>query len=268
MNQGLTVVIPCKNERLNIRECIESVRSIADEILVADSGSTDDTLAIVRRVGGCGIVEHSWTGYADFKEWAVSQAKHPWVFLVDADERVTTELAAEIQGLLPAPPDCLDAYKVGFKTFFMGRPLRFSNWNNLAIRLVRRDRCTFARRRVHEGMDIDRRRTGRLKSKLLHYSFWSYDEFFDKYVRYSKLTADDMWERGRRTGVLQLLVRPFLRFFQLYVLRGGFLDGLVGIQVCILMAFFYSFTKQARLWEMEYAVARPDPEQDRQAEAT
>lgn len=268
MNQRLTVVIPCKNERLNIRECIESVRSIADQILVADSGSTDDTLEIVRRVGGCEIVEHAWTGYAAFKEWAVSQATHPWVLLVDADERVSKELAAEIQELLSAPPEHIDAYKVSFKAFFMGRPLRFSNWNNLAIRLVRRDRCRFLERRVHEGMDIDPRRTGRLKGKLLHYSFWSYDEFFDKYLRYSKLTAEDMWERGRRTGVLQLLVRPFLRFFQLYVLRGGFLDGLVGIQVCILLAFFYSFTKQARLWEMEYAVARPDPEQDHRVEAT
>jgi (heptosyl)LPS beta-1,4-glucosyltransferase len=89
----LTVLIPCKNERLNIKDCIESVRGIADEILIADSGSTDGTLEIVRGLGGCRIIEREYVNSANFKNWAIPQAKHEWVLVVDADERVTPELA-------------------------------------------------------------------------------------------------------------------------------------------------------------------------------
>src|SRR5262245_65872301 len=96
----LTVLIPCKNERLNIKDCIESVRGIADEILVADSGSTDGTLDIVRELGGCRIIEREYVNSANFKNWAIPQAKHEWVLVVDADERVTPDLAEEIRTVL------------------------------------------------------------------------------------------------------------------------------------------------------------------------
>ena len=87
MREKLTVLIPCKNEANNIAECIASVRDVADEILIADSLSTDDTLEIVRQAGGCRIIEREFVGYADFKNWAIPQAAHPWVLIVDADER-------------------------------------------------------------------------------------------------------------------------------------------------------------------------------------
>jgi glycosyltransferase involved in cell wall biosynthesis len=250
MPEKLTVLIPTRNERGNIRECIESVRPIADEILVADSGSTDGTIEIANRTGGCRVIRQPWTGYADFKNRAMSQASHRWILLVDADERLTPELASEIRAVLAAPSDAVDAYSVRFKTYFMGNLLRFSSWNNPAVRLVRRGRCRYMSRRVHESMDVDPARTRRLKGKLLHYSFWSYDEYLEKYTQYSRLSAEELMERGKRASTYDLLVRPFLRFFQLYILNGGFLDGAAGIQVCMLMAFFYSFAKRARLWEM------------------
>jgi glycosyltransferase involved in cell wall biosynthesis len=245
----LTVLIPCKNERENIRECIESVRPIADEILVADSGSADGTVEIAESMG-CRVIQHRWTGYANFKNWAMTHALHLWVLIVDADERVTPELAEEIRAVLADPPNDVDAYYVRFKTYFMGHLLRFSSWNNPTLRLLRRGHCRYSARRVHERVNVDPARTRGLKSHLLHYSFWSYDEFFEKYTRYSKLSAEELRDRGKRAGTYDLLVRPFLRFFQLYILKGGFLDGAAGIQVCMLMAFFYSFAKRARLWEM------------------
>ena len=107
MTAKLTVLIPCKNERRNIRPCIESVRSVADEILIADSGSKDGTLDIVRDAGGCRIIEREYVHSANFKNWAIPQARHPWVLIVDADERVTDKLAAEIRQVLAAPqPRC------------------------------------------------------------------------------------------------------------------------------------------------------------------
>ena len=93
MTAKLTVLIPCKDERRNIRACIESVQAIADEILIADSGSTDGTLDIVRDIGGCRIIEREYINSANFKNWAIPQARHEWVLVVDADERVTPELA-------------------------------------------------------------------------------------------------------------------------------------------------------------------------------
>jgi glycosyltransferase involved in cell wall biosynthesis len=250
MSERLTVLIPCMNERQNIPECIESVRSIASEILIADSGSTDGTVEIADRMDGCRVIQHRWTGYANFKNWAMTHASHPWVLSVDADERVTPELAAEIRAVLADAPDDVDAYSVRFKTYFMGHLLRFSSWNNRAVRLFRRDRCRYIATRVHEKLDAAAARTRRLKGQLEHYSFWSYDEYFEKYLRYSKLCAEGLWDRGKRATPFRLLVRPFLRFLYLYILRGGFLDGVAGIQVCMLTAFFYSFSKQARLWEM------------------
>jgi glycosyltransferase involved in cell wall biosynthesis len=251
MPEKLTVLIPCKNECRNIRECIESVRTVADEILVADSGSTDGTLEIVESMGGCRVIHHEWTGYAPFKNWAMTHATHPWILIVDADERVTPELAEEIQAVLANPSPNRDAYAISFQTYFMGHLLRYSSWNNAAIRLVRRGKAKFIARRVHESIQVNPDRVGRMKGKLRHYSFWSYDEYFAKYVRYSKLAAEELHGRGKRAGVYDLLVRPFLRFFQLYILKGGFLDGIAGIQICMLTAFFYSFAKQARLWELE-----------------
>ncbi len=97
MAEKLTVLIPCRNERKNIRACIESARAVADEIVIADSLSTDDTLEVVRSAGGCRIIEREFIGFADFKNWAIPQASHPWVLIVDADERVSPELVAEIR---------------------------------------------------------------------------------------------------------------------------------------------------------------------------
>src|SRR6185295_2095577 len=108
----VTVLIPCKNERMNIRPCIEPARLVADEILVADSGSTDETMDIVREIGGCRLIEREFVNYTDFKNWAIPQASHPWVLVVDADERVTPELAAEIRRVIRHAPDDVDGFWV------------------------------------------------------------------------------------------------------------------------------------------------------------
>ena len=261
--QKLTVLIPAKNERKNIRLCIESVRPLADEILVADSGSTDGTLDIVRGIGDCRIIQREYVNSADFKNWAIPQASHPWVLIVDADERVTASLIAEVTKILRAPSDLLDAYSCGFQDFFLGHPLKYSGWDTESIRLFRRDRCRYQGRRVHANIDIPSRQVGRLKSKMLHYSFWTYDEFIQKYARYTQWAAQDLWDKGRRASFVSLLIRPMARFLHLYFVRLGMLDGLAGLQVCFLMSFFNTFFKQARLWQMESAVAQPDPERER-----
>jgi glycosyltransferase involved in cell wall biosynthesis len=261
MTAKLTVLIPCKNERMNIRPCIESVQGIADEILVADSGSTDETMDIVRQIGGCRLIQREFVNYADFKNWAIPQASHNWVLILDADERLTDELTDEIRQLLAAPPSQLDGYWIYRRSFFMGHEIKHCGWNtDRVFRLIRRDTCRYRDCRVHEEINVDQCRAGKLRGKMLHFSYWSYDQYFDKYLRYTKWGAQDMWDAGERTNFFRLLIRPFLRFLLLYVVRLGFLDGLAGIQVCVFQAFFVTFVKQARLWEMQYALPQPDPE--------
>jgi glycosyltransferase involved in cell wall biosynthesis len=259
MTAKLTVLIPCKNERMNIRPCIESVRSIADEILVADSGSTDGTLDIVRSIGGCRIIEREYITPPDFKNWAIPQSQNEWVLVVDADERVTPRLAQEIAGVLADPPEGIDGYWIGRKNHYLGHHIAHCGWNtDDVLRLFRRD-VRYRPRWVHEGIDLPRNRAGQLRNPFVHYTMWDTTTYLAKLDRYAALGALNFIEEGRQPGSLEaLLVVPF-RFLQLYVLRLGFLDGMAGMHVCMFTAF-YSFLKRAKLWEMRHARQQPDPE--------
>jgi glycosyltransferase involved in cell wall biosynthesis len=270
MSAKLTVLIPCKNEHRNIRPCIESVRSIADELLIADSGSTDDTLDIVREIsremdGACRIIEREYVNSADFKNWAIPQAKHEWVLVVDADERVPPQLAEEIRRVLADPPQEVDGYWIGRDNHYLGHRIRHCGWNtDDVLRLFRRKQGHYQTRWVHAEVEIDDRRTQRLKTAFLHYTTWSTDDYLKKMNRYAAWGALNFRdEKGRKTaGWLPMMTRAPLRFLQLYVLRLGFLDGIPGLQVCMFTAF-YSFLKQAKLWEMRQAIPQPDPEAER-----
>lgn len=253
--EKLTVLIPCKNESRNIRDCIESVRDLADEILVADCFSSDETLDIVDQTGICRVIQREFVNFSDFKNWAIPQARHPWVLILDADERVTCQLASEIKEVLTQPPDNIDAWFIPRQWYFMGHPVRFSGWQtDKLLRLIRKNCCRYRSCRVHEEIVFDRRRVRNLSSRLLHYSYTTYDDLFYKQVRYCRWAAQDLWDEGRKSTFYGLFVSPFLRFLQLYLFRLGFLDGAVGFQLCILMAF-NSFAKQARLWEREHGMA-------------
>lgn len=254
----LTVLITCKDERRHIRACLDSVRPLADEILVADSGSTDGTLDIIRDFGGCRIIEREYNYDTDFKNWALPQATHDWVLVVDADERATPAIIGEIRRLLAGEPPC-DGYRIAFDTTFLGQPIRYCGWNTAtSLRLFRRSVGRYQDRRVHGDVEIDTGRIGRLEAKLLHHTAVDLSEFVRKQVRYSGLAAADGYRDGQRTSSWSLLAKSSLRFWQLYLFRGGFLDGTAGFVVCSIMAF-YSFLKEAQLWGLELdGVAEPE----------
>lgn len=261
MTARLTVLIPCKNEQDNIRACIESARLVADEILVADSLSTDRTLEVVADLGCCRVIEREFVGYSDFKNWAIPQASHEWVLVLDADERVTPELAAEIRQALTTVPDHIDGYWIRRRNFFLGHEIKHSGCDTSKLfRLLRRDVCRYRACRVHEEIDIRPGRDAVLTQPLLHYTYWTLDQYFEKQVKYTRLSALDRWDQGKRTSLFGMLCTPFVRFLQLYILRRGFLDGLPGVQMCMLQAFFVTFVKQARLWELEHALPQPREE--------
>ena len=262
MQAKLTALIPCKNERRNIRPCVESVRSVADEVLIADSGSTDGTLDIVRKMGCCRIIEREYVYSSNFKNWAIPQARHAWVLIVDADERVTPKLAAEIRQVLASPDPPVDGYWIGRKNHFLGYHIAHCGWNrDDVLRLFRRDVGRYRERWVHAEIELDPRRVRRLKHPFEHYTTWSSDEYWRKLNRYASWGALNLRDEGHRVNLLSMVFRAPLRFLQLYFLRLGFLDGIPGLHICAYTAF-YTFMKQARLWELHYAKGQPDPEAD------
>ncbi|MEC9093153.1 MAG: glycosyltransferase family 2 protein [Planctomycetota bacterium] len=250
----LTVIVPCKNEEANIGACISSFAEIADEIIVADSGSTDRTLTIVKRIGGCKIIEREYRTSGDFKNWAIPQSKNDWILLVDADERVTPKLAKEITRLLSGDPKN-DGYWIYRANHFMGHRIRHGGWNNdCVLRLFRRDLSRYEGPSDHGEVNVSSGKVGTLKNRMTHYSYWSYDDFFRKLDRYTALQAKQWNEAGKRTNFFQMIWRPSWRFFRDYFLQLGFLDGLIGLQLAMIWAF-YAFTKQARLWAIQNGLA-------------
>ncbi len=258
MKNLLTVIVPCKDERLNIRHCIECFYSVADEILIADSGSTDETLEIASRFEKVRIIEREYVYSGHFKNWAIPQARHQWVLIVDADERVTPELAAEIRQVLEGDPQ-YDGYWIHRNNFFMGHPMKFGDARtDRVLRLFKRNLGRYEGPSDHGEVRISSGRVGRLQHRFEHFSMWNYDQHFQKFNRYTTFQAKQWHDRGRKTSYFKLLIRPFFRFFREFILQGSILDGKVGLQTAWLAAM-YSFMKQARLWELNHALIPPDP---------
>jgi glycosyltransferase involved in cell wall biosynthesis len=259
MKQKLTVIIPCKNERKNIRPCVESAKRAADEVLVADSGSTDGTLDIVRSLGGCRIVEREYINSGNFKNWAIPQASHPWVLILDSDERVTEALAAEIKTILAGQPR-YDGFHVYRTNYFLGHRIRHAGWgHDKVLRLFRRDMGRYVGESDHAEVSVASGKVGHLKARLEHFTYWTYDQYFQKFHRYTVQGAGSRFAAGRRASFARMLLSPPLRFLHCYIVRLGFLDGMAGLQISALTGMS-SFVKQVRLWELEHARPQPDPE--------
>lgn len=232
----LSVIVTTHNEAPNIERCLRSV-AWADDILVVDSFSTDQTVALAQQLGAR-VEQRTYAGPADQKNWALPRAQHEWVLILDADEEVTPDLAAEIRALLAQAAIAPDAFWIGRNNHFLGRRVRYSGWQNDAVvRLVRRDRARYDAKQVHEEIDTQELNVGRLRGKLEHYTFRNLDHFLDKTRRYARWSAQDHAERTGRIGLFHLLVKPVFRFFKHYVLKAGFRDGRVGLVVSAVMAW-------------------------------
>ncbi len=228
----LTVLIPCFNEAANIRACLESV-VWAEEILIVDSFSTDQTLEIAREYP-VRILTHEYVNSATQKNWAIPQASHEWVLIVDSDERVSTGLREEICALLNEIPK-YHGYWIRRLNFIFGRPVNHTGWgNDKVLRLFRRDAGRYQKKRVHAQIDL--RNTGELTSCLLHYSINSISQWVEKINRYTTWKSEDKFEAGFRVPLLQCLIRPPLRFFKDYIIKRGFLDGYAGFIIASMSA--------------------------------
>jgi glycosyltransferase involved in cell wall biosynthesis len=242
----VTATVITFNEAANIQAALESL-SWADEIIVVDSESTDATVAIARQFTSKVIVR-PWPGYIAQKNFAAQQAAHDWIFSLDADERVTAELAAEIGGVVKAD-GAVAGYRVPRVTFHLGRWIRSTDWYpDYQLRLYDRRRARWSGRYVHESVTADGPVID-LRGELHHYAYRDLAHHLQTMDRYTSLAARQMFEEGRRAGWLDLAVHPPAAFFRNYVLRGGYRDGVPGLIVSAMNARYVGL-KFAKLWEL------------------
>ncbi len=246
---ALSVTIVTLNEAAHVADAIDSV-SFADEVIVVDAGSTDETVALAR-AKGARVETRGWTGWVDQKNFAAGLAAHDWILSLDADERVTPALAAEIRALLATEPP-LRGYRVPRVTFHLGRWIRTTDfYPDFQMRLYDRRAARWRGRYVHESVAVDGP-AGRLTSELQHYSYRDLRDHLDRINHYTTLAARQMHETGRRSGAFHLLVHPPAAFLRNYVLRRGFLDGIAGLTLSAVNAYSV-FLKFAKLWELQSA---------------
>ncbi|MCI0666779.1 MAG: glycosyltransferase family 2 protein [Methylococcaceae bacterium] len=243
----LSVYIIAYNEADKIVAAIRSV-SWADEIIVADSGSTDGMIEKAESLGAR-VVQIPFQGFGDLRNRAIEHCRSPWIFSLDADERCTPELADEILGVIRSA-DSSDVYRVPRRNYFMGRWIRHSGWypNYRQPQLFRKGTLKYTLEPVHEGFELlTDRPIGHLKEALWQVPFANLDEVIHKAGRYSTLGADKLAERNVKPGMGGALLRAFWSFFKHFVLKRGFLDGWPGFVIAF-GNFEGTFYKNAKLY--------------------
>ena len=226
----IAVIIISKNEAANIRACLESV-AWADEIIVVDSGSEDDTVAICREFTPH-VYSHDWPGFGAQKNRALSYASKDWVLSLDADERVSPELRREIEAAINNS-NAVAAFDIPRLSNYCGRFMRHSGWHpDYVLRLFRRGSAKFSDDLVHERLLV-MGATAKLHSTLLHYAFDNLEEVLYKVNQYSTAGAQMMQQRGRQATLTGAVLRGLWSFIRTYILRAGFLDGRAGFMLAV-----------------------------------
>jgi glycosyltransferase involved in cell wall biosynthesis len=241
----LTIVIPVLDEGDRIGACVEHL-VWADEVIVADGGSTDGTVAAARSAGAV-VLERTGPTIAAQRNAAIASARNTWVFALDADERIPSELRDELAQVVRSPRH--PAYEVRRRNYYLGRELRRGHWGrDWVVRLFTRER-RFVGRRVHEGLEPVPG-TGQLRACLRHDPYRSLSHQLAKMDRYGRWAAEDMYDAGRRATLWNLAARPAGRFLRAYLLHGACWDGRAGL-VMSALGGYTTFLKYAHLWAME-----------------
>lgn len=242
---GLSVVIITFNEEKNIARCLESVRHVADEIIIADSFSTDATATIAAQYGAR-VIEHPFEGYGQQKNFATAQATNDWILSLDADEALTPGLEKSILRVKVAPE--ASVYKMPRITNYCGKWIRHCGWYpDHQARLYDRTKGRWQELRVHEyWKPAASGQMGTLTGDLLHFSFSSISEHLKKIDKYTELAAHEAVGKGKTASLLKIYFSPKWHFFTEYVLRFGFLDGFYGYMICKLSAH-QAFVKYSKI---------------------
>lgn len=240
----ITAIIPTFNEEIHIEEAIKSV-SFADEIIVIDSYSTDNTVVLIKK-HKVTLMQRVFDDFSSQKNYAIDQAKHDWVFVLDADERVTETLREEILQTVLNKTQSV-AYWIYRSNIFMNRKIKYSGWqNDKVIRLFNKEYCKYNGRLVHEEIFTEGK-VGFLKNKIEHYSYKNFDTVILKRNRYAQLQAETLYKKGVTPNLFHFLIKPAFRFFKHYIIQRGFLDGFQGFIISF-MYVYTVFVRYIKLW--------------------
>ena len=243
---SISVVIITFNEEKNIRRCLESVRKLADEIVVVDSLSTDKTKNICGEFG-VRFIEQAFLGYIEQKNFALDQASHDMVLSLDADEAVDEKLEAAI---LRVKQDgfLADGYIMNRCTNYCGKWIRHGAWYpDRKLRLFDRRKGRWGGINPHDKVEMNAgSRTTRLAGDILHYTYFTFSEHIAQLNKFTSIQAEAMYKRGKRASVIKLLVNPAFAFISGYIIKGGFLDGVDGLMIARTVSY-QTFAKYAKL---------------------
>lgn len=230
----ITAIIPCYNEEHNIEAVIDSVK-FADEIMVVDSFSTDNTVALAKN-HATRILQREYENSASQKNWAIPQAAHDWIILVDADERVTKELEQEIKQTLLSNPNEV-AFWIHRSNHFMGTQIKHGGYkNDRVIRLFKRDVCKYENLSVHAEI-VAQGKVGKLENKLKHNTYISIDHHLNKMNRYAQWQAEDLVNKIGQITPYHLIGKPIFRFIKEYLFQNGWRDGLPGFTLALIASY-------------------------------
>lgn len=231
----MSALIITYNEMGYIERCLESV-SFADEIIVVDSYSTDGTYEYLLEQPNVKVIQHPFSNFTAQKSFTLNQATNDWVLFIDADEVVPSPLRNEILNTLSNGTEIAAFWF--YRTFmFQNKILRFSGWQtDKNYRLFRKSKAEFSDRRlVHETLEINGK-SGKFKEKLVHYSYKNFENYKGKMLAYGRLKAKEAFMKNKRFSYFKLIIKPFWKFFNNYIIRLGLFDGLKGINICYLGA--------------------------------
>ena len=244
----LTVTVITRNEAANLEGALQSVHW-ADEIVVVDSRSSDDTVDIARR-HGARVVVQDWKGYSAQRNYAADIAAHDWILALDADERVPPPLADEIQAIMRTGPRA-NGYRMPRISFYLGRWITGTDWYpDYQLRLYDRRVGQFNGKRVHESVALSAGTPGTLTHALQHYPYRDISDHVISIDHYTTLAAEEWFASGRRTNPLDVALHPPAAFIRNYIVRGGFRDGTAGFLISVLNSY-YVFLKIIKLWELQ-----------------
>lgn len=243
----LSVAIITENEANNLPDCLKSVE-FAGQVVIVDSGSTDQTVKIAMEFG-CDVFIEPWQGFGPQKQSAIDKCKYPWVLVLDADERIPAEKASVIKNIILNPSNTAAGYSFPRKNYFQGHWIKHMGWwPDRIVRLFRKDLGRMTPDRVHESIMVSGP-VEPLDAPIEHYTESHFSKILNKINQYSALGAREAFEKGQKASIWSAIFRAQLTFIQNYFLRLGFLDGVPGLTLAITDSI-NKFFKYAKLYEL------------------
>lgn len=244
---GLSVAMMTFNEEKNLDRTLISLRDLADEIIIVDSGSTDGTGKIAEK-HRAKFITQNWLGYGKQRNFAIESSSQEWILCIDADEELTEELYLKIKELIKSPED-RNVYEINRISVCFGKILKHGGWGkSYAVRLFRKEMGKFNDNTVHESFQTSSSII-KIDESLLHHSYLTLEDYFTKFNRYTTEGALDYYRKGKKTNLFQIVFNPSYKFIRMYIFRLGFLDGIEGLLIATTSAL-YSMVKYFKLREI------------------